>query len=64
MQALTEEFLEARFSAHEISEKHSRKTIELFHEVKGVVLEKEGKAKFWKDILFRLSVLDIALIPK
>jgi len=64
MQELTEEFLEARFSTHEISEKHSQKTIELFHEVRGVVLEKEGRDKFWKDVLFRLRVLDISLIPK
>lgn len=64
MQVLTEGFMEARFSTHEISEKHSRKTIELFHEVKGIVLEKEGRDKFWKDILFRLSILDISLIPK
>jgi len=64
MQVLTEGFMEARFSTHEISEKHSRKTIELFHEVKDVVLEKEGRDKFWKDILFRLSILDISLIPK
>lgn len=64
MRVLTEGFMEARFSTHEITEKHSRKVIELFHEVKGVVLEKEGRDKFWKDVLFRLRVLDISLIPK
>ncbi|MDO8603360.1 MAG: hypothetical protein Q7O04_05890 [Candidatus Omnitrophota bacterium] len=64
MKSLTEGFMEARFSGHEISQAHSQKAIELFHEVKDVVLEKEGRDKFWKDILFRLCVLDISLIQK
>jgi truncated hemoglobin YjbI len=64
MQALTEEFLEARFSSHEISSQHSRKAIQLFHDVKNVILEKEERNIFWKHLLFRISVLDVSLIPK
>ena len=64
MQILTEGFMEARFSRHKISQAHSQKAIELFHEVKDAILEKEGPNKLWKDILFRLRVLDISLIPK
>lgn len=63
MQELTEGFMEARFSSHEISEKHSQKVIELFREVKDIVLEKEERNVFWKKILFRLYVLDVLLIP-
>lgn len=64
MKYLTEGFMEARFSRHEISQAHSQKAIELFHEVKDVVLEKEGRDKFWKDILFRLHILGVSLVPK
>lgn len=64
MQALTECFLEARFSDHEISAKHSQKAIELFHEVKDTVLEKDERNKFWKGFLFRLNALDVLLVPK
>jgi len=62
MQALTEEFLEARFSSHVIYAQNSRKTIQLFREVKKVVLEKEGKNKLWKGLLFRMYVFDISLV--
>ena len=64
MHMLTEGFMEARFSMHEISGEHSQKTIELFHEVKEVILEKEGPNKFWKGILFRIFILDISLVPR
>jgi len=64
MQALTEEFLEARFSSHEISAQNSRKAIQLFRDVRGVILEKEERNIFWKHFLFRISVLDVSLIPK
>lgn len=64
MQVLTEEFLEARFSIHEISVQHSAKAIKLFHGVKDVILEKEERNKFWKGLLFRLSVLEVLLVPK
>ena len=64
MQALTEEFLEARFSSHEISARHSHQAIQLFHDVKDVILEKEERNIFWKNILFRLYVLDVLLIPR
>lgn len=63
MQALTEEFLEARFSSHEITAGHSQKAIKLFHEIKDVVLEREGRNIFWKHLLFRLYLLDVLLIP-
>ncbi len=63
MQALTEEFLEARFSNHVIYAQNSRKAIQLFREVKDVVLEKEERNKFWKGFLFRLYVFDISLVP-
>ncbi len=64
MQALTEGFLEARFSNHEISAEHSQKAIELFHEVKDVILEREERNIFWKNILFRIYVMDVSLIPR
>jgi TgpA N-terminal domain len=64
MQELTEGFMEARFSSHEISQEHSQKAIQLFHEVKDVILEKEDRNRFWKSILFRFYVLDVLLIPK
>ena len=63
MQALTEEFLEARFSNHMIYAQNSQKAIQLFRDVKGVVLEKEERNKFWKGFLFRLYVFDISLVP-
>lgn len=63
MQVLTEGFLEARFSSHEITEGHSQETIKLFHEIKDVVLEGEGRNIFWKHILFRLYLLDVLLLP-
>lgn len=62
MRVLTEGFMEARFSGHEISPEHSQKAMGLFREVKEVVLEKERPNKLWKDFLFRLRVLDISLI--
>ena len=64
MQALTEGFLEARFSSHEISEGHSQKAIELFREVKDVIMEREGRNRLWKGILFRMHILDILLISR
>ena len=64
MQELTEWFMEARFSSHEISQEHSQKAIQLFHEVKDVILEKEDRNRFWKNILFRFYVLDVLLIPR
>jgi len=64
MQALTEGFLEARFSSHEISAEHSQKAIELFREVKDVILERKERNIFWKNILFRISILDVLLVPR
>jgi len=64
MQVLTEGFMEARFSSHEISVEHSQKAIDLFHQVKNVILEREERNIFWKNILFRLSVLDVLLVPR
>jgi hypothetical protein len=64
MHVLTEEFLEARFSKHEISGQYSRKAMELFHDIKDVILEKEGIDNLWKGFLFRLKVMDVLLIPK
>ena len=64
MQALTEGFLEARFSSHEISAEHSQKAIELFREVKDVILEREERNVFWKNVLFRISILDVLLVPR
>lgn len=64
MQELTEGFMEARFSSHEISQEHSQKAIQLFHEIKDVILEKEDRNRFWKSILFRFYVLDVLLIPR
>ncbi|PIW67170.1 MAG: hypothetical protein COW10_07115 [Candidatus Omnitrophica bacterium CG12_big_fil_rev_8_21_14_0_65_42_8] len=63
MRALTEGFLEARFSSHKISAEHSQRAIELFHEVKDVILEREERNIFWKHLLFRISVLDVSLVP-
>jgi hypothetical protein len=64
MQDLTEGFLEARFSSHEISAEHSQKAFELFHKVKDVILEREERNIFWKNILFRLYVMDVLLLPR
>jgi len=64
MQDLTESFLEASFSTHEISEEHTQKVVKLFHEVKEVILEREERNIFWKNILFRLCVLDVLLVPR
>jgi len=64
MQALTEGFLEARFSSHEISAEHSQKAIELFREVKDVILEREEQNIFWKNTLFRFCVLGVILVPR
>ncbi|MCX5687172.1 MAG: hypothetical protein NTV71_00760 [Candidatus Omnitrophica bacterium] len=64
MQNLTESFLEASFSTHEISAEHTQKVIKLFHEVKEVILEREERNIFWKNTMFRLCVLDILLIPR
>ena len=62
MQELTEGFMEARFSSHEISQEHSQKAIQLFHEVKDVVMERQGSGDFWKKILFRLYTIDVSLV--
>lgn len=64
MHYMTEGLLEARFSTHEISAEHSQKILELFHEVKDIVLQKEEPRCFWKKILFRLFTLDTLLIPR
>ena len=64
MQELTEGFMEARFSSHEISQEHSQKAFQLFHEIKDAVMEKEDRNQFWKSVLFRFYVLDVLLIPK
>nr|MBU1327844.1 hypothetical protein [Candidatus Omnitrophota bacterium] len=64
MQVLTEGFLEARFSSHAISAEHSQKAIELFREVKDVIMEREERNIFWKNILFRIYVMDVLLLPK
>ena len=64
MHAITEDVLEARFSTHEISGEHSRKTLGLFHDVKDIVLDREEGKYFWRKILFRLLLLDVLLVPK
>jgi len=63
VKALTEGFMEARFSTHEISEEHIKNAIGLFREAKDIILQSEGRNLFWKNILFRLYVLDVTLIP-
>jgi len=64
MQDLTEDFLEASFSTHEISAEHTQKAIESFHEVKDVILEREEQNIFWKNTLFRFCVLGVILVPR
>lgn len=64
MQDLTESFLEASFSTHEISEEHTQRAIKLFHEVKDVILEREERNIFWKNTMFMFCVLDVLLVPR
>ncbi|MBU1007082.1 MAG: hypothetical protein KKH08_05800 [Candidatus Omnitrophica bacterium] len=64
MRVMTENVLEARFSAHEISGEHSRKALDLFHDIKAIVLEREEGKHFWRKILFSLLLLDILLLPR
>ncbi len=64
MHLMTEGVLEARFSKHDISVRHSWKILGLFHEVKDVVLEREEGGESWKKILFRLFLLDILMVPR
>lgn len=61
---ITEGFLEARFSKHEISPDHSRNILGLFHEIKDAVLQREGWQEFWKKALFTLVLLDVILVPR
>jgi hypothetical protein len=64
MHLMTEELLEARFSKHKISVENSRKTLGLFHEVKGIILEREGRKEIWKKCLFLIFLLEVLLVPK
>jgi hypothetical protein len=64
MHLMTEEVLEARFSEHKISVENSRKTLGLFHEVKGIILEREGRKEIWKKSLFLIFLLEVLLVPK
>ncbi|MDP2921894.1 MAG: transglutaminaseTgpA domain-containing protein [Candidatus Omnitrophota bacterium] len=64
MYAFTENFMESHFSEHEITTEHSHKYLDLFHETKDVILERDDKNSFLRGILFRLYLLDILLIPK
>jgi len=61
---LTENILEARFSKHEILEGHSQKALELFYDVKNVILEREETGEFWRKFLFKLLLLDLLLVQK
>jgi hypothetical protein len=64
MQFMTEDVLEARFSAHEILSMHSYKALGLLHEVKDTVLERDEGKHFWKKILFRFLLLEVLLVGK
>jgi len=64
MHLMTETVLEASFSTHALSIEDSWKTLGLFHEVKGVILERQEQWGFWRKILFRIFVLDVLLIPR
>lgn len=61
---MIEAILEARFSTHEVSTWHSHRILQLFHEVKDAILERQERGEFWKKILFRLFILDLLLVPK
>lgn len=64
MHLMTEEVLEARFSEHKISVENSRKALGLFHEVKEVILERQGRKEIWKKSLFMIFILEVLLVPK
>ncbi len=64
MYLMTEGVLEARFSTHEISTRHSWQNLGLFHDVKSVVLDRDEGKHFWKKILFSILLLDVLLVPK
>ncbi len=64
MHLMTEGVLEARFSAHNISREHSRKALDLFHEVKSAVLSRQEGKEILKKALFRIFILDVLLMPK
>ncbi|MDP8229960.1 MAG: transglutaminaseTgpA domain-containing protein [Candidatus Gorgyraea atricola] len=64
MHDITEGFLEARFSAHNISKEHSQQNLGFFHGVKDVVLGRDQGKHFWKNIAFKALLLDVLLIPK
>lgn len=64
MHDITEGFLEARFSIHNISMEHSQQSLGFFHGVKDVVLGRDQGKHFWKNMAFKALLLDALLIPK
>jgi len=64
MHDITEGFLEARFSIHDISREHSQQSLGFFHGVKDVVLGRDQGKHFWKNMAFKALLLDVLLIPK
>lgn len=64
MQIMTEGVLEARFSTHDISVENSKKILDLFHEVKEVILGRKGRRETLKKTLFTIFLLEVLLVPK
>ncbi|MFC1621202.1 transglutaminaseTgpA domain-containing protein [Candidatus Omnitrophota bacterium] len=64
MRDMTEGFLEARFSVHDVSVEHSHQSLGFFHGVKDVVLKRDKGKHFWKNIAFKALLLDVLLISK
>jgi len=59
---MTENVLEARFSAHDISAEHSKKILGLFHDVRRIVLGRPGFKESGKKFLFTLLMLDVLML--
>lgn len=62
MHAMTEEFLEARFSQHKISKEHSYNTLSLFNKIRKAIIDQKIPKSFWKKVLFAMSVWELTLI--
>ncbi|MFH1478453.1 MAG: hypothetical protein ABIG92_01585 [Candidatus Omnitrophota bacterium] len=64
MKGLTDCALEAGFSDHDISPEHSKKALRFFIDVKKETLSLRKERLFWKNLAFRLQLLDITTLPK
>jgi len=64
MHAITELVLEASFSEHQISVEQSQETLESFHEVTALIMERRDNKLFFKKVLFGLFLLDVFMMSK